>query len=1106
MGMTYRTGAERDRHRTRLRGGDARGEWLLLAVVAAGLLAIALTWAGRMAAFDATEAGRGVVDLRAVGTPRDLEPALAAAFDQQVDRRVAANALAEALADGRAAPLTHVGALARVRLTADELARLPASSVFARRLREARASAEAAGREVPATLPLLTGSDLAAIKPALAVRTRAELRSTVFWSAAAAMMAVLAVSFAWRWLHVRGDRVLLAAAALLVALGFCVMLSRPDPLRDTILVVRFAQGVVVGLALFLAASLVDVRRLSVLRLSYVPLLGAVALALALMIAGTGPAGSSARINLGPIQPIEAIRLLLVFFLAGYFARRWEVIRHLRASTVRDRRLPSWLDLPKFEHVLPVVLGVGVALVLFFALKDLGPALLLSLTFLAMFTVARGGAAIAAAGLLVLIAGFAVGHVLGISVTLGERVAMWRSPWENAVGGGDQVAQAIWAMASGGWQGSGAGLGAARYVPAGHTDLALAALAEELGAAGVLAVLVALGAIARRGLRTGREAAGDYASFLAVGMTLSLVVPALVMAGGALGLIPLTGVVTPFVSYGGSAMAANFAALGIVVACGRERRPDRAAAGSADAFAVPLRWVGRTLAAAAVIVVVVWSHAQVVSADELLVRPQLSRQADGALRYHYNPRVIDAAALVPRGTIFDREGLPLATGNRNLLTAQAARLSSIGADPEEACAGGEVRCYPFGGPFFHLLGDARTRLNWAASNSSFVERDAEGRLRGFDDRAELRRSRVGGEDVVAVRRDYAELVPLVRRRWEPGHPVVREFRERSRDVHLTIDARLQVRTAAIVEKAVRRARVESGAAVVIDADTGELLASVSYPWPGVAQAAGADGKTLLDRARYGLYPPGSTFKLVTAAAALRTDPSLAGLELVCSRLPDNRGGARLPGYGRPIRDDSRDRAAHGAIAMHDGLVRSCNAYFAQLAVTLGVGPLADAAGMAGITLSPSADPQRLRDTLPFAAFGQGDVVTTPLRMARVAAAIASGGVLRETPIVTGAGGAVATPWIGQASAGTLAGFMRDAVRQGTGRVLGSHPGRIAGKTGTAELDGRPSHAWFVGFAPHGEAARRIAFAVVLEHAGYGGASAASASGEIVTAAMSLGLVR
>ena len=102
--------------------------------------------------------------------------------------------------------------------------------------------------------------------------------------------------------------------------------------------------------------------------------------------------------------------------------------------------------------------------------------------------------------------------------------------------------------------------------------------------------------------------------------------------------------------------------------------------------------------------------------------------------------------------------------------------------------------------------------------------------------------------------------------------------------------------------------------------------------------------------------------------------------------------------------------------------------------------------------------------------------------------------------------MATPWIGQASAGTLAGFMRDAVRQGTGRVLGSHPGRIAGKTGTAELDGRPSHAWFVGFAPHGEAARRIAFAVVLEHAGYGGASAASASGEIVTAAMSLGLVR
>jgi peptidoglycan glycosyltransferase len=85
-------------------------------------------------------------------------------------------------------------------------------------------------------------------------------------------------------------------------------------------------------------------------------------------------------------------------------------------------------------------------------------------------------------------------------------------------------------------------------------------------------------------------------------------------------------------------------------------------------------------------------------------------------------------------------------------------------------------------------------------------------------------------------------------------------------------------------------------------------------------------------------------------------------------------------------------------------------------------------------------------------------------------------------------------------------MRDVVLSGTGRVLRNHPGRIAGKTGTAQLDRQPSHGWFVGFAPYGPAASRIAFAVVIENAGYGGASAAPAAGDIVTAAMRAGLVK
>jgi peptidoglycan glycosyltransferase len=194
-------------------------------------------------------------------------------------------------------------------------------------------------------------------------------------------------------------------------------------------------------------------------------------------------------------------------------------------------------------------------------------------------------------------------------------------------------------------------------------------------------------------------------------------------------------------------------------------------------------------------------------------------------------------------------------------------------------------------------------------------------------------------------------------------------------------------------------------------------------------------------------------------------------------------------------------------MHEGLVHSCNAYFAQLAATLGPEPLIGTAARLGISLTPSKIPaQRVRDTLPQIGYGQGDVVATPMRMARVAAAIASEGLLRETHQETNARPAEPDRFLDRNASHLLASYMRDVVLSGTGRSLKGHPWRIAGKTGTAELADRASHAWFVGFAPYGAATRRIAFAIIIENAGYGGASAAPVAGEIVTAAAQSGLVQ
>ncbi len=435
-----------------------------------------------------------------------------------------------------------------------------------------------------------------------------------------------------------------------------MLLSRPDPLRDSLLFVRYAETIVLGLAVMTAVSMLDVAALGFVSFSYLPLIAALSLSVLLILFGTGPGSSSAKVNLGPLQPIEAVRLLLALFLAGYFGRRWELLREVRGEAIRNVRLPQWLNLPRGEYVLPVLVGVAAALAFFFFQKDLGPALFLCCVFLAVYAVARGRVGMAVAGLALLASGFYVGYRLNVSATLADRVRMWQSPWDNAVPGGDQITHALWAMATGGLFGTGLGLGDSRYLPAGHTDLILAAIGEELGAAGLVAVAVLFAILAWRGFRIGRRAASDYGFFLATSLTLFLILPALIMAAGVLGVTPLTGVVTPFLSYGGSAMLANFAALGLLAAIHADRRP----ANDFAPFRIPMRNLGAVLGVCALALLAVAVRVQVLRADELVVKPHLGIHADGGRRFEYNPRVLDIVRSIPRGTIYDRRGLPLAS--------------------------------------------------------------------------------------------------------------------------------------------------------------------------------------------------------------------------------------------------------------------------------------------------------------------------------------------------------------------------------------------------------------------------------------------------------------
>jgi len=1027
--------------------------WLMCssALVGAGLL---LVYSAKTQNFEdaSNQLARGqLLDLNRVASSGDLLPFLQPFSDETV-RQSVANRVFDYLASHR--PLPNVGALARLHSTA--------------------------GSRVP-LLPL------AKLKPAFVVRSPRDFEWRFLLWIGAYFAGFYAVFLIWRSSGFHGDFSLLPALHLLTGIGLILSVSLRDPLRDTLEFGKFAWGVGLGCIVLLAPSLraLDYQRFS--QWCYTPLFAAFALFILLLRLGSGPGGNDAKVNLGPFQPVEAIKILLVFFLAGYFARNWERLRDLREKRLLPRWL-QWIGLPRLSHVLPVMFAIGCALSLFFFLKDLGPALVTGFLFLAMFAIARGRAGLAILGIALLAAGVAVGYHAGKPATVVDRINMWLSPWDNDVHGGNQLAHSLWAFSTGGVWGSGPGWGDPAMIPAGNTDLVLPAIGEEWGFCGVAAVILLLGFLVRRGLRIGLKAANEYGMFLAIGLAALLAFEMLLISGGVLGAIPLSGVVSPFLSSGNTAMLANFLIAGILLAISNHSRQAIGARGAETVMDQPFRGPVRSfevvLGLCAVTLLGFAFYYQVARDREFLASDTKVFEDDGVKRAQHNPRLNSLAHEIPRGDIFDRNGVLLATSDWNKLEQRRDQYERFGISIDTACSRLDNRHYPFGPLTAHILGDWRTGENFHASNASLIEHDSNVKLQGFT--------------------DYRELAPLVRYRHQPGNPDIARLMARDRSVTASIDIRLQVRVAQALESRLAKAHKDKGAAIVMDPHNGDVLAMVSEPAP----AAGTPTPDqLLDRARYGLYPPGSTFKLVTAMAALRLDPALENKSFSCRRLPDGRAGAQIPGWRKLIRDDVGD-SAHGTLTMARAITVSCNAYFAQLGVfSVGAKALSETAQLLDIPAGSVAD---IQAAMPFAAYGQGPVLASPFKMARVAATIAAGGAMPEGRWIidrsnsrTGAPRPILEPEL----AGFLAGAMRSVVLAGTARrAMQGETVSVAGKTGTAQLDQGLPHSWFAGFAPFdGDRSHSIAFAVVVEHGGYGATLAAPIARDIVDAAGQLGLV-
>ncbi len=372
---------------------------------------------------------------------------------------------------------------------------------------------------------------------------------------------VLAGGYVFAHLVVRrfapqADPVFLPTAVLLAGMGFAVIYRlNPDLAGAQTLWLLFGLGLF-SLTLVLIR---DHRQLDAYTYT-IGLLGLVMLLLPLA-PGIGRTVRGARlwVGIGPLQfqPAEIAKVLIVIFVASYLNTRKELL------AVATRRLGP-IALPEPRHLAPLLVAWGVSLVVLFLERDLGSSLLFFGIVVVMLWVATGRVAYLILGGLL----FAVGAFFGYAAFshVQDRVAVWLNVFNPGFiqDEGYQLAQSLFAMATGGILGTGLGQGRPGFIPDAHTDFVFSAIGEEMGLLGTTAVLVLFVLLVFRGFRAAVRAPDGFGQLLATGLSAIVALQTFVIVGGVTRLIPLTGITLPFVSYGGSSLVANFVLLALLI--------------------------------------------------------------------------------------------------------------------------------------------------------------------------------------------------------------------------------------------------------------------------------------------------------------------------------------------------------------------------------------------------------------------------------------------------------------------------------------------------------------------------------------------------------------
>lgn len=1006
----------------------------------------------------------------------------------------------------------------------------------------------------------------------------------------------------------RSDQFILPLIMFILSVGIIVLYSIQDPLRDEIYGAGMAMYsglvlIVFSVLIFLLRKNNPVNRFyqsrwfdpvhAVLPASqqlkaprgYTWLIASIIIMLVLLVLGTGPEGSGVKVNLFGFQVSEIAKYLMVIFFAAYFTVNADYFRN-----IPDNR---WLTR---KNALMLVLFVFL-LVIYAILGDLGPAIVLCLTFLFFYSFAKEEffpmllsafvyglilfivakfintsqnnylpwvAIAVSAGtflyafikkkhesvffIILIISSFILLATLPFDFTqrLADRNSMFENIWDNNLIGGDQVAQGVWSLNSGGWLGQGPGSGFANVMPAHHTDMIIQSIGEELGILTLVVLFIAFGFLVYRSMLAARRTGKPFMFYLVAGVAIATMIQFILIVAGTFGLIPLTGISVPFLSKGNAGIILTMIAFLMIIIMSNERGDKlemdyiRSNFDNVNAYSI------LTFFAAVIIFIgtLIWYQYK---SNEYITKPALVPNRKGEWQYSYNPRIGIMLREIKAGSIYDRNGVLLATSNKNTFESFRNRLIPLGANTalyDEQLKREQKRYYPFGNDLLFWLGDYNKEIAKEESSGYAADFRHFTLLRGFDVKysttqrtspryKEHKFLPETERETELQLYDYSALAPFIK--TGRNSELINAQNNKNKDIHLSLDVALNEKINSLIQKkeAFKNFRTS---VVAINTNTGDVLASAMNPMPSykdlklISNIDALEYRTIFkqifgDRVvvprDLGItFPsrPGSTIKVLDAYASLNK------FGLPAANISYFIEGSEIIRPGEP---------ANETVDLQAAIVRSSNIYFIKLVNDKKLEPqlfeLYDATGMnlmnrGGFYFQRPEDYQsekyfkewskytdngkgvfnskrlmgsrkRFYSNLSNIAWGQGELMATPLHMAKMCGAIANRDTLQPSRFLY-------KSWLQQPlpepgiqvgkhrGMGTLLASYMKAQSAKVSAVTGL---TLYGKTGSPERDKqikkgnktvlkRVTDAWFTFFLESPKIGAPVAFTIRIEEIG------------------------